>query len=241
LLIFGAMPLPFLLLLLLLAVSACKTPDPKPVELGETKIGRQIWMRENLRVDTFRNGDAIQQAQSPEAWAKALQREEPAWCFYDNDPDNDWHYGRIYNYYAVMDKRCLCPNGWYIPSDGEWTELEKFLGGPRVAGGSLKSTLMKPTVGGWESPNEKAVDDVGFGARPGGLRAKDGTFYNAGLTGMWWTSTVNLSKMSWYREVNFFSGRLYRTFNYREDAFSVRCLKEPSKKQAQPQPWNGDN
>jgi len=241
LLIFGAMPLPFLLLLLLLAVSACKTPDPKPVELGETKIGRQIWMRENLRVDTFRNGDPIKQAQSPEAWVEALRREEPAWSFYDNDPDNDWHYGRIYNYYAVMDERCLCPTGWYIPSDGEWTELEKFLGGPRVAGGSLKSTLMKPTVGGWESPNEKAVDDVGFGARPGGLRAKDGTFYNAGLTGMWWTSTVNLSKMSWYREVNFFSGRLYRTFNYREDAFSVRCLKEPSKKQAQPQPWNGDN
>jgi len=67
-----------------------------------------------------------------------------------------------------MDERCLCPTGWYIPSDGEWTELEKFLGGPRVAGGSLKSTQMKPTVGGWESPNEKAVDDVGFGARPGG-------------------------------------------------------------------------
>jgi uncharacterized protein (TIGR02145 family) len=139
-----------------------------------------------------------------------------------------------------MDKRCLCPNGWYIPSDGEWTELEKFLGGPRVAGGSLKSTLMKPADGGWESPNEKAVDDVGFGARPGGLRAKDGTFYNAGLTGMWWTSTVNLSKMSWYREVNFFSGRLYRTFNYREDAFSVRCLKLVLKKQEPPQLWIGD-
>lgn len=227
-------------LLLLLAVSACKTPDPRPVEMGETKIGRQVWMRENLRVDTFRNGDPIKHAQSPEAWAEALSREEPAWCFYDNDPDNDWYYGRIYNYYAVMDKRCLCPNGWYIPSDGEWTELEKFLGGPRVAGGSLKSTLMKPADGGWESPNEKAVDDVGFGARPGGLRAKDGTFYNAGLTGMWWTSTVYLSKMSWYREVNFFSGRLYRTFNYREDAFSVRCLKLVIKKQDPPQPWIGD-
>lgn len=234
------MRLTFLLLLLLLSVGACKTPDPKPVELGETKIGRQVWMRENLRVDTFRNGDPIKHAQSPEAWAEALRREEPAWCFYDNDPDNDWYYGRIYNYYAVMDKRCLCPNGWYIPSDGEWTELEKFLGGPRVAGGSLKSTLMKPADGGWESPNEKAVDDVGFGARPGGLRAKDGTFYNAGLTGMWWTSTVNLSKMSWYREVNFFSGRLYRTFNYREDAFSVRCLKLVLKKQEPPQPWIGD-
>ncbi|MGA1330289.1 MAG: fibrobacter succinogenes major paralogous domain-containing protein, partial [Bacteroidia bacterium] len=240
LLIFGAMRLTFLLLLLLLSVGACKTPDPKPVELGETKIGRQVWMRENLRVDTFRNGDPIKHAQSPEAWAEALRREEPAWCFYDNDPDNDWYYGRIYNYYAVMDKRCLCPNGWYIPSDGEWTELEKFLGGPRVAGGSLKSTLMKPADGGWESPNEKAVDDVGFGARPGGLRAKDGTFYNAGLTGMWWTSTVNLSKMSWYREVNFFSGRLYRTFNYREDAFSVRCLKLVLKKQEPPQLWIGD-
>ncbi|MFZ9680373.1 MAG: fibrobacter succinogenes major paralogous domain-containing protein [Bacteroidia bacterium] len=234
------MRLTFLLLLLLLSVGACKTPDPKPVELGETKIGRQVWMRENLRVDTFRNGDPIKHAQSPEAWAEALRREEPAWCFYDNDPDNDWYYGRIYNYYAVMDKRCLCPNGWYIPSDGEWTELEKFLGGPRVAGGSLKSTLMKPADGGWESPNEKAVDDVGFGARPGGLRAKDGTFYNAGLTGMWWTSTVNLSKMSWYREVNFFSGRLYRTFNYREDAFSVRCLKLVLKKQEPPQLWIGD-
>lgn len=149
-LIFGAMRLTFLLLLLLLAVSACKTPDPRPVEMGETKIGRQVWMRENLRVDTFRNGDPIKHAQSPEAWAEALSREEPAWCFYDNDPDN------------------------------------------------------------------------------------------AGLTGMLWTSTVNLSKMSWYREVNFFSGRLYRTFNYREDAFSVRCLKLVIKKQEPPQPWIGD-
>jgi uncharacterized protein (TIGR02145 family) len=229
-----------LLMGILWGVGACKEAKRMPEPLGNTTIGRQIWMRENLRVDTFRNGDPIKHAQTPQEWAEALRREEPAWCYYDNDPENDWHYGRIYNYYAVMDERCLCPTGWYIPSDGEWTELEKYLGGPRVAGGSLKSTVMKPAEGGWESPNEKAVDDVGFGARPGGLRAKDGTFYNGGLMAMWWSSTVNLSKMSWYREVNFFSGRLYRTFNYRQDAFGVRCLKEPTKQQSPPQPWAVD-
>ena len=99
---------------------------------------------------------------------------------------------------------------------------------------------MKPAEGGWENPNEKAVDDVGFGARPGGLRAKDGTFYNGGLMAMWWSSTVNLSKMSWYREVNFFSGRLNRAFNYRQDAFGVRCLQEPTPVTNPPQPWAVD-
>lgn len=219
---------------------SCKETKRMPEPLGETKIGRQVWMKENLRVDTFQNGDPIKHAPTDMEWAEAIRRQEPAWCSYDNDPDNDWYYGRIYNYYAVMDERCLCPTGWYIPSDGEWTDLEKYLGGPRVAGGSLKSTVMKPAEGGWENPNEKAVDDVGFGARPSGLRARDGKFYTGGMMAMWWTSTVNLSKMAWYREVNFFSGRLYRTFNFRQDAFGVRCLKAAPESQKPTQPWAGD-
>ena len=108
-------------------------------------IGTQVWMTKNLDVATFRNGDPIPQAKTNEEWEKAGENQQPAWCYYDNDPANGAKYGKLYNWYAVNDSRGLAPVGYHIPSDDEWTKLTDFLGGESVAGTKMKSKS------GWNS------------------------------------------------------------------------------------------
>lgn len=106
----------------------------------EVTIGNQVWMTKNLDVSTFSNEDPIPQAKTNEEWEKAGQNGEPAWCYYDNNPDNGDRYGKLYNWYAVNDPRGLAPKGWKIPSVDDWSRLTDFLGGESVAGKKMKST-----------------------------------------------------------------------------------------------------
>ena len=96
-------------------------------------IGTQVWMTKNLDLATFRNGDPIPEAKTDEEWEKAGENKQPAWCYYDNDPANGAKYGKLYNWYAVIDSRGLAPVGYHIPSDADWTKLNDFLGGEGVA------------------------------------------------------------------------------------------------------------
>ncbi len=89
------------------------------------KIGEQIWMAENLKVTQYRNGDPIPNLTDENDWENT---EQGAYCNYDNNEDNVETYGRLYNWYAVDDKRGLAPNGWHIPTDDEIKELEMYLG-----------------------------------------------------------------------------------------------------------------
>ena len=87
-------------------------------------IGQQEWMKKNLDVCKYRNGDIIPQVQDPTLWANLTSG---AWCYYQNNTANGTIYGKLYNYYAVVDPRGLAPQGWHVPSDAEWTQLENFL------------------------------------------------------------------------------------------------------------------
>ncbi len=102
-------------------------------------IGKQEWMAENLNVKTFRNGEPIPEASSSEEWEKADKLKHPAWCYYDNDPENGNQYGLLYNIYALYDSRGLAPEGWQIPSMKDYEELIQFCGGKTYAGRDLKS------------------------------------------------------------------------------------------------------
>jgi uncharacterized protein (TIGR02145 family) len=108
-------------------------------------IGTQVWMTKNLDVSTFRNGDPIPQAKTNEEWEKAGENNQPAWCYYENDQANGVKYGKLYNWYAVIDPRGLAPVGYHIPSDAEWTKLTDLFGGESVAGTKMKSKS------GWNS------------------------------------------------------------------------------------------
>jgi len=182
------------------------------------KIGIQTWMAENLNVSTFRNGDPIPQAKTDEEWKKAGDNEQPAWCYYDNDPANGAKYGKLYNWYAVIDPRGLAPEGWHVPSDAEWTKLTDFLGG-EVAGTKMKSTS------GW-AENGNGTNTSGFSGLPGGYRYYNGSFDDVGGDGNWWSSTEDLTGNAWYRYLNYLNGNVYRYDSNKKNGFSVRCLRD---------------
>jgi uncharacterized protein (TIGR02145 family) len=104
------------------------------------EIGKQEWMAENLNVSYFHNGDPIPEAKTDEQWKTAGDKEQPVWCYYDNDPANGKKYGKLYNWYAVDSLlRKISPIGWKIPSKREWEMLTDFLGGIKVAGTKMKN------------------------------------------------------------------------------------------------------
>ena len=161
--------------------STTSTPD---VFLPTVVIGTQQWMEKNLDVLTYRNGDVIPQVTDANAWAGLTTG---AWCWYSNSADNGAIYGKLYNWYAVNDPRGLAPQGWHIPSNGEWTTLRTLLGGELVAGGKAKTT----GVTKWASPNSDASNESGFAGLPGGIRADDGSFLYVGTWGIWWNATAD--------------------------------------------------
>jgi uncharacterized protein (TIGR02145 family) len=116
----------------------------------------------------------------------------------------------------------VCPTGWHLPSDAEWTELTDYLGGESVAGGKLKETGTTH----WASPNFGATNETGFTALPGGNRNKDGTFSNIGNYGYWWSATEGSAASAWYRYVGFDYSDVSRFYYYKEVGFSVRCLRD---------------
>jgi len=98
--------------------------DETPAVLDSVTIGAQVWMRRNLDIVAFRNGDPIPEVRTKEEWVAAGNQRQPAWCHYSNDPDLGVIYGRLYNWFAVSDPRGLAPKGWHIPADSEYTKPE---------------------------------------------------------------------------------------------------------------------
>ncbi|MBN2017846.1 MAG: hypothetical protein JW794_06960, partial [Candidatus Cloacimonetes bacterium] len=130
------------------------------------KIGTQWWMTENLKVTHYQNGDLIPEVNDLNVW-DTLQ--SGASCIYNGDPANEEIYGRLYNFYAVEDERGLPPEGWHIPSRGDWEVLCEFLGGGDIAGGKMKTTgTLEAGTGLWLEPNYGATNESGFSAQPGG-------------------------------------------------------------------------
>jgi uncharacterized protein (TIGR02145 family) len=150
-------------------------------------IGSQTWLKENLKVSRFCNGDEIPYVPDPDTWAKLAENIYwgAAYTYYNNDASYNTRYGKLYNWYPTIDSRGLCPTGWHIPNELEWETLLTFLGGHAEAGGKLK------TVGttDWLAPNVGASDQSGFSGLPGGWRLNDGTYQAISILGLWWSTT----------------------------------------------------
>ena len=181
----------------------------------------QTWMKKNLEVTTYRNGNPIPQVTDGATW-RALTT--GAWCYYNNDPAMGAIYGKLYNWYAVNDPRGLAPAGWHIPIDFEWTTLSKCLGGYAVAGGALKET----GTAHWLPTNTGATNSSGFTALPGGYRNIGGVFYRIGKGGQFWSATATDYRpgFSWLSAQSFDSNINIRTNNQMQDGYSVRCVKD---------------
>lgn len=181
-------------------------------------IGNQVWMKKNLSVSSYRNGDAIPEETDPFAWANLTTG---AWCWYNNDSVNFSQYGKLYNWYAVHDARGLAPAGWHIPGQSEWLKLtDTCLGVSATSGGKMK--VNDTTL--WQSPNVGATNISGFSGLPAALRNTNGSFSNIGTNCSWWSSTPIISSMSWFCKIDNDSSKAYVSFTNNRLGFSVRCV-----------------
>jgi uncharacterized protein (TIGR02145 family) len=121
----------------------------------------------------------------------------------------------------------ICPDGWHLPSDTEWTVLTDFLGGTNVAGGKMKSTRTAPDPHPrWNSPNTGATNSSGFSGLPGGYRDTNGNFGNLGNDGVFWSSTEFSAADAWSRNLDYVGANVNRYFDIKGYGFGVRCLRE---------------
>lgn len=183
------------------------------------KIGTQLWSNKNLNVASFKNGDAIPEVSTKEAWINAGKEGKPAWCYYNDDPKNGEKYGKLYNWYAVTDPRGLAPNGWHIPSDSDWPKLIDHLGGEDVAGTKMKSK------DGWQN-NGNGNNESEFSGLPGGYRDYNGLFDANGFMGTWWSSTEENTTSAWFYDLNYSYEKAFRKLNLKIYGYSVRCLRD---------------
>jgi uncharacterized protein (TIGR02145 family) len=194
-------------------------------------IGTQVWMKQNLKVSKYRNGDPIPTNLSNSAWSGTTSG---AYAIYNNAVLNDSIYGKLYNWYAVADPRGLCPTGWHVPSDAEWQTLETSLGMPASELNNTGGRGSAQNVGGkmkavsslWLAPNTGATNSSGFTGLPGGYRASDGTFNSIGNYGFWWSSTQNSTSFAWNRYLYHFGALVGRGNPTESYGFSVRCVRD---------------
>jgi uncharacterized protein (TIGR02145 family) len=174
-------------------------------------------MADNLSTTKYNDGTSIPHVTDGVTWHNTSS---PAYCWQNNDPPRKVTYGVLYNWYTINTGK-LCPSGWHVPSDVEWTELTDYLGGENVAGGRLKESDFRH----WNSPNTEANNTAHFWALPGGYRVAgpDATFENLGKTGCWWTTTSNkdqaVNRLMYYNNHN-----VQKFFYPKECGMSVRCV-----------------
>jgi uncharacterized protein (TIGR02145 family) len=183
------------------------------------KIGTQEWMAENLKTTKYNDGTAIPLVTVVASWQLLTT---PGYCWYNNDSVvNKATYGALYNWYTVNTSKQLCPTGWHVPTDAEWTILTTFLISESVAGGKLKETGTTH----WLSPNTGATNESGFTALPGGYRTNIGAFNLIGNYGYWWSTTQYNADNAWFRNTYYNLNSVARTYLGKGYGFSVRCVK----------------
>ena len=194
-------------------------------------IGDQCWFAENLQTALYHDGSAIPAGLSEGEWSSATSGAQSVFgegeslCSASgdifeacDDAQSLVEYGRLYNWYAVYDARGLCPSGWHVPTDGEWTVVTDVLGGESVAGGQMKTTY------GWYNGGN-GTNSSGFSGLPGGTRGDNGTFDSAGFSSRWWSSSLSGSFARYrYLQTNYES--IARSGYLPNFGFSVRCNQD---------------
>jgi uncharacterized protein (TIGR02145 family) len=202
--------------------------------------GNQVWTVENTEVVTYRDGTPIPQVTAYDEWESLTTG---AWCYYENDETK----GKLYNWYAVMGihdadpntpNKEFAPEGWHVPSDTEWTTLEEHL----IANGynyddttteNKIAKAMASTTGWYTSTGLGAVgndqslnNDSGFNAFPEGYRGNSGSFVDEGGYAVFWSSTESSTSYAWYRRLLNDDSVLDYYYDFKQDGFSVRFVRD---------------
>lgn len=188
-------------------------------------IGSQIWLDQNLNVTKFNNGDSITELPKVSDW---INTSNPAWCWYGNIPRSNY-LGKLYNWNVVNDTRNVCPVGFHVPTDVEWTTLTTFYGGENIAAGPLKQTGTTT----WASPNTGATNSSMFTATSNGYRNFESTIYTnsnyysaLGSYGTWWTKTSFDATRAYHRYMYWGEVAVNRGASNKINGLAIRCLKD---------------
>jgi uncharacterized protein (TIGR02145 family) len=213
-------------------------------------IGNQCWTETNLKVTKYNDGTAIlsESTGGSNGLSSTWQNlETGAYTIYGNESStstNATNYGFLYNWYAAAgiitnggaaSTKNICPDGWKVPSDADWTTLIQYIdntaSGTAVgsqsttAGGKLKSTTL--WIAG--SPDMPGTDNYGFGALPGGTRVSGGSFSDIGVRAFFWSTTDSGTNSAWGRSLYNYSLGVFRSHDsgndYKSSGASIRCLK----------------
>ena len=172
------------------------------------KIGNQEWMAENL----------------------AFKTDSGSWFTWESEAEGT-KFGRLYTWDAAIK---AVPAGWHLPSDAEWKQLEINLGMSQSDAnrddtrGTTEGSKLKATSG-WtinDNVSGNGTDEVGFSALPGGFRSNSGSYYGTGTYGYWWSATENDNLKAWIRYITYYRMEIYRSFSFKQDGYSVRCVKD---------------
>ena len=198
------------------------------------KIGDQWWMAENLRVTHYRNGDAIPKVTGNSEWTDLSSG---AYCAYDNDESNAETYGYLYNWYAVDDSRNIAPEGWRVPTDEDWKQLEMALGMSQSEADDIdwrsysEGSKLAGNASLWNDgvlENNSAFGVSGFSALPGGYRVAylGGYYRHMGFFAYIWSSLEASHDLAWHRALKNSHTGVWRGTNGKEDGYSVRCIRD---------------
>ncbi len=194
------------------------------------QIGGQCWMAENLRTTTYNDGNPIPQVTEDDAW---IFLNSGAWSNYENNAGYDASYGKLYNWYAAANPN-MCPQGWHVPSDAEWQQLELALGMPasevnivgyrgaaQNVGGKMKTTTL------WEAPNTGATNESGFSGLPGGGRYSVGFgFINLGFYGTLGSTSESGAEGALGRDLVYDDAGVGRGDYNKTDGTCLRCVRD---------------
>jgi uncharacterized protein (TIGR02145 family) len=211
--------------LIMFLFNSCKKGDENKIKDGDGNgynsitIGSQIWLTENLKTTTYNDGSAIPLVTDSIAW---MNLSTPAYCWYRNDESYfNFGYGALYNWYVINTGK-LCPAGWYIPMDADWTTLVSYLEGDPYAAEKLKESGSLH----WNIGMMGGSNTSGFTALPAGIRDGISQFNGVGAAAFWWTATVDADGTLWDRGIGSFDTKV-RQYNPKKTiGISVRCLKD---------------
>ena len=239
--------------LFFLGLTNCHSNSIKDIDgnkYSTVKIGTQIWMKENLKTTRYRNGDLIGTTTPATLVIEDEKSPEYQWA-YEGKESNVATHGRLYTWYVATDSRKICPAGWHVPTNAEWTALTDYLikngygYGTGYKGMDIAKSMAAST--GWveddslASPgnDQQSNNSTGFTALPSGARLEDGNFYNLGHIGNWWSATeegeafmqglsgdiVN-NPGARFRDIYHDYYYVNNYINNKKYGMSIRCLKD---------------
>jgi len=230
-------------------VKSFTTPDTLPLLIIDidhniyytVRIGEQTWMSDNLKATRYSDGSTIPRVEERLAWF-GFSLYTRAYCWYENYGAIGAEYGALYTWPAAMNINSgsdikpgniqgVCPDGWHLPGDSEWKQLEMFLGMSQAEadeenwrgeneGGAMKHSGIQY----WTSPNTGSTNESGFSALPAGWRDGAGYFRNLGTSARFWSSSKR-GDYAWVRQLDYNSSLIFRGTIGLYEGISVRCIK----------------